>query len=51
MAGFKLSSASPLRDAGLNLLDTFGINPGARDFFGNPLPGDGRTDTRAHEYM
>jgi hypothetical protein len=48
--GFKLSSASPLRNAGLNLSSTFGINPGSRDFFGDALPGDGQSDVGAHEY-
>jgi hypothetical protein len=49
--GFKLSSSSPLRNAGLNLLSTFGVNPGTRDFFGDPLPGDGKTDIGAHEFV
>jgi len=48
--GYKLSATSPLRGAGLNLSGSFGTNPGVRDFFGNALPGDGRTDVGAHEY-
>jgi hypothetical protein len=47
--GFKLSTSSPLRNAGLNLASMFGLNPGTRDFFGDPLPGDGKTDVGADE--
>jgi hypothetical protein len=47
--GFRLASASPLRNAGLNLLSTFGISPGSRDFFGDALAGDGETDVGADE--
>jgi hypothetical protein len=49
--GYKLTTASTLRNAGLNLSGQFGINPGARDFFGDPLPGDGATDIGADEYV
>ena len=49
--GFKLAATSPVRNAGLNLLSTFGINPGTRDFFGDALPGDGKTDIGADEVV
>jgi hypothetical protein len=49
--GFRLSSTSPLRNAGLNLSSRFGINFGPRDFFGTALPGDGKTDIGAHEFV
>ncbi len=36
--GFRLRPDSPLVGAGLDLAAQFGIDPGPRDFFGNPLP-------------
>jgi hypothetical protein len=40
---FRLQSASPLRDAALNLWSRFAINPGPADFFGRALPADSAT--------
>ena len=47
--GYKLASASTLRDAGLNLFSQFGIDPGPRDFYGDALTG-ATTDIGADEY-
>lgn len=33
----QLQTSSPVRGAGLNLLATFGVNPGPRDYYGNAL--------------
>ena len=46
---FQLAPGSPLRDAALTLTDVIGGDAAARDFFGNPLPADGRLDVGAHE--
>jgi hypothetical protein len=35
---FTLRPDSPLRNAGLDLKKLFGVDPGPRDFFGNPVP-------------
>lgn len=48
--GFKLTAASTLRNAGLNLFSQFGIDPGSSDFFGNAVTGTG-TDIGANEYV
>jgi hypothetical protein len=37
IAAYRLQSGSPLATAGLDLATRFGIDPGPRDFFGNPL--------------
>jgi hypothetical protein len=37
LSAYQLQSSSPLIDAGLTLTQ-FGINPGATDFFGDPIP-------------
>jgi hypothetical protein len=37
LTAYRLQSGSPLATAGLDLTARFGINPGSRDFFGNPL--------------
>lgn len=39
LPGYRLSSTSTLVNKGLNLKSLFGVDPGARDFFGNPLAG------------
>jgi hypothetical protein len=48
--GFKLTAASTLRNAGLNLFSQFGIDPGLYDFYGHVLTGSG-TDIGADEYV
>jgi hypothetical protein len=47
--GYKLTAASTLRDAGINLFSRFGIDPGSRDLFGDLLTGTA-TDIGADEY-
>lgn len=46
---YQLQPGSPAIDAGLDLR-RFGIDPGRRDYFGTPLPDDGRFDMGAHEF-
>ena len=50
LAAYQLSLASPLRDQGLNLF-ALGIDPGSRDFYGNPIPQAAGFDIGAHELM
>ncbi len=50
LAAYQLTPASPLRDQGLNLF-ALGIDPGSRDFFGNPIPQAAGFDIGAHEMM
>ena len=38
-------------DAGLDLRSLFGIDPGKRDFFGNPIPQGKGYDIGAHEII
>ncbi len=38
LSRYQLQPGSPLVGAGLDLRGRFGIDPGARDFWGNPLP-------------
>ena len=40
LESYRLQSASPLIDAGLNLWNLFAIAPGPRDFYGDVLPKD-----------
>lgn len=46
---FQLRSDSSLINAGLDLR-RFGIDPGSRDFYGNPIPLDTGFDIGAHEF-
>ncbi len=48
LTGYRLTSGSLLRDRGLDL-PSLGINPGSRDFYGNPIPRGGAFDIGAHE--
>jgi hypothetical protein len=38
LTAYKLQSSSPVRNAGLDLMVLFDINPGTHDFFGHPIP-------------
>jgi hypothetical protein len=49
LAEFLLLSGSPAIAGGLDLREQFGIDPGRRDFFGNPLPVAGPLSMGAHE--
>jgi hypothetical protein len=46
---YKLTSSSPLIDAGLDIESAFGIDAGNRDYYGTRIPNDGRYDVGAHE--
>ncbi len=46
---YQLLMSSPAIAAGLDLRKEFGIDPGARDFFGNSLPASGALTIGAHE--
>lgn len=37
LTAYKLKTGSPMIDQGLDLLSQFGMNPGAHDFYGNPI--------------
>jgi hypothetical protein len=47
---YQLQSSSPMRDAGLNLLSLFSVNPGPRDYYGFSLPQGSSYDIGAHEF-
>lgn len=47
---YRLQSSSPLIEAGLNLTQLFGIDPGTRDYYGNRIPQRGAFDVGAHEF-
>ena len=38
LTAYQTQPASPMRDAGLDLLTLFSINPGDQDFYGNAIP-------------
>jgi parallel beta helix pectate lyase-like protein len=46
---YQVREGSPAVGAGLDLRKAFGIDPGPVDFYGNPLPHDGRPSIGAHE--
>lgn len=48
---YQLLPGSPAIDAGLDLRELFGIDPGKRDFYGVSLPSGGRYDMGAHEFV
>jgi hypothetical protein len=50
MNAYILQDASPIINSGMKLTELFGIDPGPRDFFGNPLPQDGKLDVGACEF-
>jgi hypothetical protein len=47
---YQLLPASPAIDNGLNLKQLFNIDPGPRDYYGTPLPTDGKLDMGAHQF-
>ncbi len=51
LTAYRIAANSPAREAGQNLAALFGIDPGARDFFGNPSPSGFRPDMGAHERL
>jgi hypothetical protein len=51
LVAYRLQEDSPLIDAGLDLRSLFGIDPGNRDFYGNPIPQGKGFDIGAHEII
>jgi len=51
LTAYRLQNDSPLIDAGLDIRFLFGIDPGKRDFFGNPIPQGKGYDIGAHEII
>jgi len=51
LTAYRLQKDSPLIDAGLDLRSLFGIEPGDRDFYGNPIPQGKAYDIGAHEII
>lgn len=47
---YRLKSSSQLINAGLDIQTEFGINPGARDYYGTNIPAGNEFDIGAHEY-
>lgn len=48
---YQLLPNSPAAGAGLDLRSLFSIDPGKRDFYGNPLPASGPLSIGAHEAL
>lgn len=48
---YKLQTASPVRDKGLDLATLFSINPGTRDYWGTAIPQNGTLDIGAYELL
>jgi hypothetical protein len=51
LTAYKLLSGSPMIDRGLNLSTLFQINPGAVDFWGDPIPRGAAYDIGANEFQ
>ena len=51
LTAYQLQKNSPLIDAGLDLRSLFGIDPGNKDFYGNPIPQGKGYDIGAHEFI
>jgi hypothetical protein len=51
LTAYRLQKDSPLIDAGLDLRSLFGIDPGDKDFYGNPIPQGKGFDIGAHEII
>ncbi|MGI4820846.1 MAG: right-handed parallel beta-helix repeat-containing protein [Janthinobacterium lividum] len=49
LTAFLVAGSSPIIDKGLNLKTLFGVDPGARDFYGQPLPASASFDMGAQE--
>jgi hypothetical protein len=50
LSPYMLEPGSPCIDRGLNLLELYQLDPGERDFYGNPLPQGTTFDIGVHEY-
>jgi hypothetical protein len=48
LSAYRLRSDSPLKQAGLNLIKLFSVQPGDADFYGNRLPDDGACSPGIH---
>jgi len=51
LVAYRLQKDSPLIDAGLDIRSLFGIDPGNRDFYGNPIPQGKGFDIGVHEII
>jgi hypothetical protein len=49
LANYRLADGSPLIDAGLDLRDLFGVDPGPHDYYANTVPQGAGFDIGAHE--
>ncbi|MFA6242020.1 MAG: hypothetical protein WC655_13890, partial [Candidatus Hydrogenedentales bacterium] len=49
LSAYKLATGSPLVDKGLSLQSLYGIDPGARDYYGKAIPKGNAFDIGAHE--
>jgi len=49
LIAYQLQKDSPLIDAGIDIRSEFGIDPGDRDFYGNPIPSGKGFDIGAYE--
>lgn len=49
LSAYKLTSSSPVINAGIDLPGAVNLNPGSSDFFGNTIPRGGIFDVGAHE--
>jgi hypothetical protein len=47
---YQVMPGSPAIDAGLDLRQLFGLDPGKRDYYGTPLPASGRLGMGAHQF-
>ena len=47
---YRLTSSSPLIDAGLDIESVFGIDAGNRDYYGTRIPSGGKYDVGANEF-
>jgi len=50
LKAYLLSPGSPAIDAGLDLKEQFGLDPGRSDYYGNPIPLGAKFDIGAHEF-
>jgi len=51
LTAYKLQKDSPLIDAGIDIRSQYGIDPGEKDFYGNPIPSGKGFDIGAHEIV
>ncbi len=50
LQAYRLKAVSPAIDTGLDLRSLFTLDPGRRDFYGNPVPRGKAFDVGAHEF-